>query len=60
MQATIAVLATLDTKGPEAAYLRDGLRARELDALIVGQNAVPEIEVEEEACHRSPNERTDS
>jgi uncharacterized protein (UPF0261 family) len=35
MQATIAVLATLDTKGPEAAYLRDGLRAKGLNALVV-------------------------
>jgi uncharacterized protein (UPF0261 family) len=35
MTATIAVLATLDTKGPEAAYLRDRLRERGLDALVV-------------------------
>ena len=32
---TIAVLATLDTKGPEAAYLRDGLRARGLRAMVI-------------------------
>ena len=35
MRPTIAVLATLDTKGPEAAYLRDRLRDRGLDALLV-------------------------
>ncbi len=35
MSATIAVLATLDTKGPEAAYLRDRLRDRGLEALVV-------------------------
>lgn len=35
MKSTIAVLATLDTKGPEAAYLRDGLRDRGLDALVI-------------------------
>jgi uncharacterized protein (UPF0261 family) len=35
MKSTIAVLATLDTKGPEAAYLRDGLRARGLEALVI-------------------------
>lgn len=31
----IAVLATLDTKGPEAAYIRDRLRAVGLEALVV-------------------------
>jgi len=35
MKPTIAVLATLDTKGPEAAYIRDRLRERGLDALVV-------------------------
>jgi len=35
MQATIAVLATLDTKGPEAAYLRDRLTDLGLNALVV-------------------------
>jgi uncharacterized protein (UPF0261 family) len=35
MTATIAVLATLDTKGPEAAYIRDRLREHGLDALVV-------------------------
>jgi uncharacterized protein (UPF0261 family) len=35
MNATIAVLATLDTKGPEAGYLRDRLRERGLSALVV-------------------------
>ena len=35
MNATIAVLATLDTKGPEAAYIRDRLRDRGLEALVV-------------------------
>lgn len=33
--ARVAVLATLDTKGPEAAYLRDGLREHGLDPLVV-------------------------
>jgi len=35
MRPTIAVLATLDTKGPEAGYLRDRLHDRGLDALVV-------------------------
>lgn len=35
MKSTIAVLATLDTKGPEAAYLRDRLRDLGLDALVI-------------------------
>jgi uncharacterized protein (UPF0261 family) len=35
MTATIAVLGTLDTKGPEAAYIRDRLREHGLDALVV-------------------------
>jgi uncharacterized protein (UPF0261 family) len=35
MTATIAVLATLDTKGPEAGYLADGLRARGLTPLVI-------------------------
>ena len=35
MKPTIAVLATLDTKGPEAAYLRDRLRERGLDVLVI-------------------------
>jgi uncharacterized protein (UPF0261 family) len=35
MSATIAVLATLDTKGPEAAYLRDRLRACGLTPLVI-------------------------
>lgn len=35
MNATIAVLATLDTKGPEAAYLAEGLRARGLTPLVI-------------------------
>ena len=35
MNSTVAVLATLDTKGPEAAYLRDRLRDHGLDALVI-------------------------
>ncbi|CAN5593679.1 Tm-1-like ATP-binding domain-containing protein [soil metagenome] len=35
MNATVAVLATLDTKGPEAAYLRDRIRERGLTPLVV-------------------------
>ena len=35
MRPTIAVLATLDTKGPEAGYLRDRLRDRGLEAVII-------------------------
>jgi uncharacterized protein (UPF0261 family) len=35
MSATIAVLATLDTKGPEAAYIRDRLRDRGLAPLVI-------------------------
>jgi uncharacterized protein (UPF0261 family) len=36
VQPTIAVLATLDTKGPEAAYIRDRLLERGLAALVIG------------------------
>jgi uncharacterized protein (UPF0261 family) len=35
MSATIAVLATLDTKGPEAAYIRDRLREHGLTPLVI-------------------------
>ncbi len=35
MKTTIAVLATLDTKGPEAAYIRDRLRDRGLTAVVI-------------------------
>ncbi len=35
MKPTVAVLATLDTKGPEAAYLRDRLRVLGLTALVI-------------------------
>ena len=35
MKPTIAVLATLDTKGPEAAYLRDRLIDHGLNALVI-------------------------
>jgi len=35
MRPTIAVLATLDTKGPEAGYIRDRLRDRGLDAIVI-------------------------
>lgn len=35
MTMTIAVLATLDTKGPEAAYIRDRLRDRGLGAIVI-------------------------
>ena len=35
MRPTIAVLATLDTKGPEAGYIRDRLRDRGLDAMVI-------------------------
>ena len=35
MRSTIAVLATLDTKGPEAGYIRDRLRGRGLDVVII-------------------------
>lgn len=35
MTATIAVLATLDTKGPEAAYIRDGLVRLGLKAIVI-------------------------
>jgi uncharacterized protein (UPF0261 family) len=35
VQTQVAVLATLDTKGPEAAYLRDRLRDHGLDPLVI-------------------------
>jgi uncharacterized protein (UPF0261 family) len=58
MSATIAVLATLDTKGPEAAYIRDSLTARGLTALVVdcgilGEplDIVPDISSDDVARH---------
>lgn len=56
MTTTIAVLATLDTKGPEAAYIADRLRDRGLTPLIVNcgilgepLDVVPDISAEEVA-----------
>ncbi len=58
MKSTIAVLATLDTKGPEAAYLRDGLRARGLEALVIDcgilerpLDIVPDVSSDDVARH---------
>jgi uncharacterized protein (UPF0261 family) len=54
----IAVLATLDTKGPEAAYLRDGLRRLGLQPLVVDcgildppLGIVPDVSSDEVARH---------
>jgi uncharacterized protein (UPF0261 family) len=58
MKPTIAVLATLDTKGPEAAYIRDRLRERGLDALVVDcgilerpLDIVPDVSSDDVARH---------
>ncbi len=58
MKSTIAVLATLDTKGPEAAYLRDRLRDRGLNALVIDcgilegpLDIVPEFSSDDVARH---------
>ncbi len=58
MNATIAVLATLDTKGPEAAYLRDRLRDRGLTALVIDcgilgppLDVVPDVSSDDVARH---------
>ncbi len=58
MKPTIAVLATLDTKGPEAAYLRDRLRERGLSALVIDcgildapLDIVPDVSSDDVARH---------
>ena len=58
MNATIAVLATLDTKGPEAAYIRDRLRRLGLDAVVIDcgilerpLDVVPDVSSDDVARH---------
>ena len=58
MKSTIAVLATLDTKGPEAAYIRDRLLARDLEVLVVDcgilerpLDVVPDVSSDDVARH---------
>ena len=58
MKPTIAVLATLDTKGPEAAYIRDRLRERGLEVLVVDcgilerpLDVVPDVSSDDVARH---------
>jgi len=58
MRPTVAVLATLDTKGPEAAYLRDRLREHGLGALVVDcgileppLDVVPDVSSDDVARH---------
>jgi uncharacterized protein (UPF0261 family) len=58
MNPTIAVLATLDTKGPEAAYLRDRLRDRGLTAIVIDcgileppLDVVPDVSSDDVARH---------
>ena len=58
MTPSVAVLATLDTKGPEAAYLRDALRARGVTPLLIDcgildppLDVVPEVSSDEVARH---------
>lgn len=58
MRPTIAVLATLDTKGPEAAYLRDRLREHGLSALVIDcgilgspLDIVPDVSSDDVARH---------
>ena len=58
MNTTIAVLATLDTKGPEAAYLRDRLADRGLTPLVVDCGILgepleitPDVSADEVARH---------
>ncbi len=58
MKSTIAVLATLDTKGPEAAYLRDRLRALGMTALVIDcgilerpLDIVPDVSSDDVARH---------
>lgn len=58
MDAEVAVLATLDTKGPEAGYLAEALRARGLRPLVIdcgilGEplEIVPDVSSEEVARH---------
>ena len=58
MTPSVAVLATLDTKGPEAAYLRDALRDRGLTPLVIDcgildppLDVVPDVSSDEVARH---------
>ncbi|MGI8433646.1 MAG: Tm-1-like ATP-binding domain-containing protein [Nocardioidaceae bacterium] len=58
MKPTIAVLATLDTKGPETAYLRDRLRDLGLAALVIDcgileppLDIVPDVSSDDVAQH---------
>jgi uncharacterized protein (UPF0261 family) len=58
MRPSVAVLATLDTKGPEAAYLRDALQARGLTPLLVDcgildppLDVVPDVSSDQVARH---------
>jgi uncharacterized protein (UPF0261 family) len=58
VQPTIAVLATLDTKGPEAAYIRDRLLERGLGALVIDcgileppLDVVPDVSSDDVARH---------
>ena len=58
MTPSVAVLATLDTKGPEAAYLRDALRDRGLAPLVIDcgildppLDVVPDVSSDEVARH---------
>ena len=58
MNQTIAVLATLDTKGPEASYLRDRLRERGLGTLVIDcgildppLDVIPDVSSDDVARH---------
>lgn len=58
MNQTIAVLATLDTKGPEASYLRDRLRERGLRTLVIDcgildppLDVIPDVSSDDVARH---------
>jgi uncharacterized protein (UPF0261 family) len=58
VQATIAVLATLDTKGPEADYIRDRLREHGLGTLVVDcgileppRDVAPDVSSDDVARH---------
>ena len=58
MNQTIAVLATLDTKGPEASYLRDRLRERGLQTLVIDcgildppLDVIPDVSSDDVARH---------
>lgn len=56
----VYILATLDTKGPEAAFVRDRLRKRKIDACIVDTGCIGEPTVEADVSREIVYEAADT